>query len=69
MPAPGKGSPADVRHLVLEHRHREARNLGSADRADVGFWLVHGVEVGSECGGKMKSPPGGKAKAGFDFAA
>lgn len=33
--------PRDVRHLMLQHRHREIRHLGSADRAFVWLGLVH----------------------------
>ena len=41
MPIARERPPRDVRHLVLQHRHREIRHLCSANRALVGFGLVH----------------------------
>jgi hypothetical protein len=59
MPLTSQRAPLDVRHLVPQHRHRQIRNLGPAYRAFVGLGLVHGIEVGSDCGGQ-KGPAGGE---------
>jgi hypothetical protein len=45
-PAAREGSPC-VRQLVLQHRHRQILDLGTARRALVGFALVHRSLLGS----------------------
>jgi hypothetical protein len=47
IPIARKGPPGNVRHLVLQHQHREIRNLRSADRALVMLGLVHRIQLGS----------------------
>jgi hypothetical protein len=41
-----KRPPPDVAQLMLQHRHRQVRNLSAADRTPVGLGLMHPLNLG-----------------------
>jgi hypothetical protein len=57
MPLTSQRAPPDVRHLVLQYLHRQVGQLGTADRADVGFRLVMAIAAA-----KRAQPAGRRTK-------